>query len=114
MKLVELTTAVGVAAVDNVLAELEERGKITGKATYINDGLRIGAGLGGIAYDALVGGSDVARTLGIAYLPLAVHSIRKIIKKKPIGFTGTLVPFEIPPAPVPVESPTPTAVVRSL
>jgi hypothetical protein len=86
VELVEVGTSAGVGILDNVLVELEERGIITGRATYVKDGLRIAGALGGLAVSSFLArpGSTVdkvAGALGLSALPLAMHSVRRLVKK---------------------------------
>jgi hypothetical protein len=86
VELVEVGTSAGVGVVDNLLVELEERGVITGKATYVKDGLRIVGAFGGLVVSSFVARpgtalDKVSSALGISALPLAMHSIRNLAKK---------------------------------
>ncbi|MEM0112998.1 MAG: hypothetical protein QW253_00165 [Metallosphaera sp.] len=119
--LVEVGTAIGVAAIDNVLVELEEQGKIVGNLTYIKDALRIGFAAGGCLYNLIAkpGFEDeLSSALGISALPLACHSIRNLVKKFLFKKTYPLKPSEVgyklvevaptPPTASPPTPPTPS------
>lgn len=83
--LIQVGIAAIMGAVDNVLSELEEQGKITGNATYVKDIIRIGGGFGGLAVSYLFARpgtllDDVTSAMGLSMLPLALHSVRKLAK----------------------------------
>jgi hypothetical protein len=85
LDLVEIGTSVGAGIVDNVLVELEEQGKITGDMTKIKDAIRIAGAFGGLVVNEFVakGGTTMDRVSGalaLSELPLAMHSIRKLVK----------------------------------
>jgi hypothetical protein len=93
LELVEVGTSVGIGIVDNVLVELEERGKITGKLTYVKDGIRIVGALGGLITNAFVARPGtmfdrVSGALTLSTFPLAMHSIRRIVKSQLMGGAG--------------------------
>jgi hypothetical protein len=94
LELEEVGISLAVGLVDNALVELEERGMITGNYTYIKDGLRIAGAFGGLLVNTFVAryGSRLDRvsgTVAIATLPLAIHSIRNLVKKSfRVGYSG--------------------------
>jgi hypothetical protein len=86
LELVEVGTSAGFGIVDNVLVELEETGKITGNMKYVKDALRIGGAFGGAAlnYFAARPGTLLDKTtkaIVTSTIPLAMHSIRRIVKE---------------------------------
>ena len=86
VELVEIGTSAGLGIVDNILVELEEKGKITGNLVYIKDGIRIIAGIGGLIANYVIAKpgtleDKLTRALGLAGLPLAMHSFRTLMKK---------------------------------
>jgi hypothetical protein len=86
LELVEVGTAAGAGVVDNLLVELEERGVITGKATYVKDGIRLAGAFGGLVVNYFVARpgtavDKVSGALALSELPLAMHSIRNLVKK---------------------------------
>jgi hypothetical protein len=109
LELVEVGTSAAFGVIDNVLVELEERGSITGKMVYVKDGIRIGGALGGLVVNYAVAprGSDLDRisgALALSTLPLAMHSIRKIVKGQ-LRYGG-LVLSEVRRSNVPATQPT--------
>jgi hypothetical protein len=123
LTLKEVGTSVGVGLVDNVLVELEEQGKITGDLTMIKDGLRLVEAFGGLVISEFVarGGTtldEVSGAMAISALPLAMHSIRKLVKGALKYTPGglRLVSAGAPqlvPAPAPSQRPVPSAVLTS-
>jgi hypothetical protein len=86
LELEEIGTSAGIGIVDNVLVELEERGMITGKLTYIKDGIRIGGAFGGLIVNYFIARphtslDTISGALTLSTLPLAFHSIRRLVKK---------------------------------
>jgi len=86
LELVEIGTSLGFGAVDNLLVELEERSYIKAELTYIKDGVRIGAAVGGLLVNYAVAspGSTLDKVTGsltLSSIPLAMHSVRNLVKK---------------------------------
>jgi hypothetical protein len=84
-ELVEIGASVGVGIIDNILVELEERGRITGKLTYVKDGLRMAEAFAGLAVNVFVARpgtmlDKVSGSIALSSLPLAIHSIRNLVK----------------------------------
>jgi len=85
LELVEVGTSAGIGIIDNILVELEERGSITGNLTCIKDAIRIVGAFGGLIVNYTIARpgttlDKVSGALGISALPLAMHSIRKLMK----------------------------------
>jgi hypothetical protein len=84
LELIEIGTSAGVGIIDNILVELEEQDKITGNLTYIKDALRIIGAFGGLAVNTFVARygklEKFSGALALSYMPLAFHSIRKLVK----------------------------------
>jgi hypothetical protein len=122
LSLKEVGTSVVVGLVDNVLVELEEQGKITGDLTRIKDGLRLAEAFGGLVINEFVARSgttleEVSGAMAISALPLAMHSIRNLVKGA-LKYTPSgglrLVSVGTPQlAPVPAPRPAPSAVLTS-
>ena len=92
LELIEIGTSAGVGIIDNILVELEEQGKITGNLTYIKDALRIIGAFGGLAVNTFVARygklEKFSGALALSYMPLAFHSIRKLVKGAVKGYSG--------------------------
>jgi hypothetical protein len=93
LELVEVGTSTMVGIVDNVLVELEERGKITGNYVYVKDGLRIVGAFGGLVVNYFVARpgtmtDKVSGATALSTLPLALHSIRRLVKEKVVTGAG--------------------------
>jgi hypothetical protein len=108
LELVEIGTSVGIGIVDNVLVELEERGKIKGNFAYTKDAIRLVGAFGGLAVNTFIAkpGSmidKVSGALALSTLPLAIHSIRNLVKSH-FKFTsgGTWVLEQVAPTQVQV------------
>jgi hypothetical protein len=112
LELAEIGISAGVGIIDNVLVELEERGTITGDLKYIKDGIRIVGALGGLAVNAFIAAprstlDTVSGALALSELPLAMHSIRKLVKGASASYGGgwTLEHVGSPQTQVPVSIP---------
>jgi len=122
LSLKEVGTSVAAGLVDNILVELEEQGKITGDLTKIKDGIRIAGAFGGLVINEFIarGGTtldEVSGALALSELPLAMHSIRKLVKET-LKYTPSgglrLVQAGTPQlTPVPAPRPVPSAVLTS-
>jgi len=92
----KLGVSFGVGIVDNLVVEAEERGMLKGSWTYLKDGLRLFEAFGGYLMDTFGVMPDIAESMTIASIPLALHSIRERVKgvfKKPaITVRGSLAP----------------------
>ena len=91
LELIEIGTSAGVGIIDNILVELEEQGKITGNLTYLKDALRIIGAFGGLAVNTFVRYGKLEKfsgALALSYMPLAFHSIRKLVKGAVKGYSG--------------------------
>jgi len=113
VKLVEVGTSLGVGIVDNVLVELEEQGKITGNYTYAKDVFRIGSvTIGAILSTYTYKYADIGDALMLSATPLAMHSVRKLIKSQ-FRYPGRVVVVPSQPVSVtPVPAPAPSAGAR--
>jgi len=85
LELVEVGTSAVAGIVDNILVELEEQGKITGNYTYAKDAIRIAGAFGGLIVNYAIARpmttlDKVSGALALSELPLAMHSIRKLVK----------------------------------
>jgi hypothetical protein len=121
LELVEIGTSAGIGIVDNVLVELEERGKISGNLTYTKDAIRLVGAFGGLAVNTFIARpgtltDKVSGALALSSLPLAIHSIRNLVKSQ-LKFTsrGSWVLEQVAPTQVqvPVQPIASTAVVTS-
>jgi hypothetical protein len=121
LELVEIGTSAGIGIVDNVLVELEEQGKIKGNLIFVKDGIRLVGAFGGLAVNTFVArpgtlADKVSGALALSSLPLAIHSIRNLVKSV-FKFTsgGTWVLEQVAPTQVqvPVQPIASPAVVTS-
>lgn len=82
---IRVWASLGIGIVDNILTGLEEKGIITGNMTYIKDAIRVGCGIGGLIYNVAIAkprtkASEISEAIAVSALPLAMHSIRKLIE----------------------------------
>jgi hypothetical protein len=113
VKLVEVGTSLGVGIVDNVLVELEEQGKITGNLVYAKDAFRIGSvAVGAVLSTYTYRYSDIGDALLLSATPLAMHSVRRLVKSQ-FRYPGKVVVVPSRPVSVtPVPAPAPSAGAR--
>jgi hypothetical protein len=93
IELVEAGVTTGVGIVDNVLVELEERKMITGNYVYIKDALRIAGAFGGLIVNCFIAKpgtmtDKVSGAIALSTFPLALHSIRRLVKEKVVTGAG--------------------------
>lgn len=119
LELVEVGTSAVVGIIDNILVELEEQGKITGSYTYVKDGIRIAGAIGGLLYNYMLAkpyskAEKISGVLALSELPLAMHSIRNLVKGyMGKGYGGGYTLVEAPQAPAVPPTVSTTYSVRS-
>jgi hypothetical protein len=113
LDLKKIGTSAAVGVVDNLLVELQDKGMLTGNLAYARDIFRFGAAFGGLLVSQYTRGtvSEIAENMCIASLPLAIHSIRELVKKsfsysRPV----VLIPNPSPVSVSPVHGARPTTI----
>jgi len=100
MKFESLITSVGVAALDNILAEVDERQGWTEPAKNSRDALRIAGFAGGILGYGFKIAEKYTTPLLIASIPLAADVLRRcvktyVLKKETVKLVSTSTPVVV-------------------